>query len=89
VLSELHVLPEDVGLALRETYLFFRRVETRLQLALGLDTKEIPHEAAALRVLALRLGYADTAEGDAGHLLLADLERRAHETRERYDELLR
>ncbi|HZL99416.1 MAG TPA: hypothetical protein VFD43_04105, partial [Planctomycetota bacterium] len=89
ILSELHVLPEHVALALRETYLFFRRVETRLQLALGLDTKEIPAEPAALRVLALRLGYADTAEGDAGHLLLADLERRALETRERYDELLR
>jgi glutamate-ammonia-ligase adenylyltransferase len=89
MLSELDVLPEQVGLALRETYLFFRRVETRLQLALGLDTKEVPQETQALRILALRLGYADTAEGDAGHLLLAELEQRAIETRERYDELLR
>jgi len=88
MLSELDVLPEDVALELRDTYLFFRRVETRLQLALGLDTKEVPPEPHALRVLALRLGYADTAEGDAGHLLVADLERRALETRERYDALL-
>jgi glutamine synthetase adenylyltransferase len=89
MLSELDVLPEHVALDLRETYLFFRRVETRLQLALGLDTKEVPQDPQALRVLALRLGYADTAEGDAGHLLVADLERCALETRERYDALLR
>ena len=89
MLSELDVLPELVALDLRETYLFFRRVETRLQLALGLDTKEVPQDPSALRILALRLGYADTAEGDAGHLLVADLERRALETRERYDALLR
>jgi glutamate-ammonia-ligase adenylyltransferase len=89
MLSELHVLPEHVALGLRDTYLFFRRVETRLQLALGLDTKEVPQDSQAVRILALRLGYADTAEGDAGHLLLADLERRALEVRERYDELLR
>jgi hypothetical protein len=37
----------------------------------------------------LRLGYVDTAEGDAAHALLADLDRAALETRERYDSLLR
>jgi hypothetical protein len=58
-----------------------RRVETRLQLALGLDTKEVPKDGGALRVLALRLGYVDTAEGDAAHALLTDLDRAALETR--------
>jgi len=64
-------------------------VETRLQIALGLDTKEIPEDPEACRQLALRLGYADTAEGDAGHLLLVDLEQAASETRARYEALMR
>jgi len=89
LLAEAGVLPEADALWLRDTYLFFRRVETRLQIALGLDTKEIPQDAEACRQLALRLGYADTAEGDAGHLLLVDLEQAAEETRARYEMLLR
>jgi glutamate-ammonia-ligase adenylyltransferase len=89
LLAELHVVAGHVALALRDTYLFLRRIATRLQLALGIDTKELPPDPAALRALALGLGYADTAEGDAGHLLLADIERAALETRERYDALLR
>jgi glutamate-ammonia-ligase adenylyltransferase len=89
MLAELSVLPAHTAHALRDTYLKLRRVETRLQLALGLDTKEVPKDTHALRVLALRLGYVDTAEGDAAHALLADLDRAALETRERYDSLLR
>jgi glutamate-ammonia-ligase adenylyltransferase len=88
MLAELSVLPAHTAHALRDTYLKLRRVETRLQLALGLDTKEVPTDGHALRVLALRLGYVDTAEGDAAHALLADLDRAALETRERYDNLL-
>ena len=71
-----------------ETYLFFRRVETRLQIALGLDTKEVPGMGPALRNLALRLGYADSSEGDAGHLLLCDLEEVTSATRARYERIL-
>ncbi|HEX5012448.1 MAG TPA: hypothetical protein VFY71_18825 [Planctomycetota bacterium] len=89
LLGEAGVLPPADALWLRDTYLFFRRVETRLQIALGLDTKEIPEDPEACRQLALRLGYADTAEGDAGHLLLVDLEQAASETRARYEALMR
>jgi glutamine synthetase adenylyltransferase len=89
MLGELAALPANTAQALRDTYLMLRRVETRLQLALGLDTKEVPKDGGALRVLALRLGYVDTAEGDAAHALLTDLDRAALETRERYDNLLR
>jgi len=87
-LADLQVLPSATAHWLRDTYLFFRRVETRLQIALALDTKEIPAEAEATRALALRLGYADSAEGDAGHQLLVDLEEAAQLTRRRYDEIL-
>jgi len=74
---------------LRDTYLFFRRVEMRLQIALGLDTKEVPESGEALRTLALRLGYTDTAEGEAGHLLLNDLENATSSTRVRYERIVR
>ncbi len=87
-LADLGVLPATTAHWLRDTYLFFRRVETRLQIALGLDTKEVPADRDAARALALRLGYADTAEGDAGHLLLVDLEEAAQQTRQRFDELV-
>ncbi|MGQ0551647.1 MAG: hypothetical protein ACT4PU_00330 [Planctomycetota bacterium] len=88
LMSELNVLDAQTALSLRDTYLFFRRVETRLQIALGLDTKEVPADAQAQRALALRLGYMDSAEGDAGHLLLVDLEQAAKLTRDRFDALL-
>jgi [glutamine synthetase] adenylyltransferase / [glutamine synthetase]-adenylyl-L-tyrosine phosphorylase len=87
-LGDAGVLPVESAHWLRDTYLFFRRVETRLQIALGLDTKEIPAEREPCRALALRLGYVDSAEGDAGHQLLVDLESAAQQTRERYDALL-
>lgn len=89
MMAELGVLPSHSAHALRDAYLFFRRVETRLQIAMGLDTKEVPRDPAAARDLALRLGYADTAEGDAGHQLLVELETTAQETRERFEEWLR
>ncbi|HTE06955.1 MAG TPA: hypothetical protein VK824_12245, partial [Planctomycetota bacterium] len=87
-LADAGILPENGGEWLRDTYLFFRRVETRLQIALGLDTKEIPADPEQCRALALRLGYVDSAEGDAGHQMLVDLENAALQTRERYDEWL-
>lgn len=89
MLAELDVMPKHTAHAFRDAYLFFRRVETRLQIALGLDTKEVPRDPAAARELALRLGYADTAEGNAGHQLLVDLETATQETRKRYDDWLR
>ena len=73
---------------MRDTYLLLRRVETRLQIAMGLDTKEVPADGAALRSLSLRLGYVDSAEGDAGHQLLVDLEEAAVQTRTWYDQIL-
>ncbi len=88
LLAESEVLPAHVAHGLRDTYLQLRRIETRLQVALGLDTKEIPHSSREARSLALRLGYADSAQGDAGHELLTDLENAAAETRRRYEELL-
>ncbi|MBM3984537.1 MAG: hypothetical protein FJ296_02410 [Planctomycetes bacterium] len=89
LLADAGVLATDEAERLRDTYLFFRRVETRLQIALGLDTKEVPEDPEACRQLALRLGYADTAEGDAGHALLVELEKAAEGTRAAYERLVR
>ncbi len=89
LLADAGVLEQSEAVRLRDTYLYFRRVETRLQIALGLDTKEIPEDSEACRQLALRLGYADTAEGDAGHQLLVELEAAAEETRASYERLVR
>ncbi|MFT7463940.1 MAG: glutamate-ammonia-ligase adenylyltransferase [Pseudohongiellaceae bacterium] len=88
LLADCGVLRSDDALRLRDTYLFFRRIETRLQIALGLDTKIVPDEGPALRSLALRLGYADSADGDAGHSLLADLDHASTATRTRYEHLV-
>jgi glutamate-ammonia-ligase adenylyltransferase len=89
LLADAGVLDPVEAARLRDTYLYFRRVETRLQIALGLDTKEVPEDPEACRQLALRLGYADTAEGDAGHALLVDLEAAAEQTRAAYDRVVR
>ncbi|MED5330957.1 MAG: hypothetical protein VX916_06660 [Planctomycetota bacterium] len=73
---------------LRETYLWLRRVEMRIQIAMGVDSKTLPEDPSALRNLALRLGYPDTGEGDAGHLLRSELESVAIQTRAHFDEIL-
>lgn len=88
LLADQGALPTEEARWLSDTYLFFRRVETRLQIALGLDTKEVPGEREAQRRLAVRLGFADTAEGDAGHLFLSELERITTATRLRYERIL-
>jgi len=88
MLADHGAIAADEARWLEDTYLFFRRVETRLQIALGLDTKEVPSDPSDVRRLALRLGYADTAEGDAGHLFLSELEEIAAATRQRYERLV-
>ncbi len=88
MLADHGALAEDEAKWLADTYLFFRRVETRLQIALGLDTKQVPSDAEALRRLGLRMGFADTAEGDAGHILLSELEELTASTRKRYERLV-
>jgi glutamine synthetase adenylyltransferase len=88
LLADLGALAAEEARWLSDTYIFFRRVETRLQIALGLDTNEVPGEREAQRRLALRLGFADTAEGDAGHLFLHELEQVAAATRLRYERIL-
>jgi glutamate-ammonia-ligase adenylyltransferase len=88
IIAEHDLLRPHVAHWLRDTYFFFRRVETRLQIAMGLDTKEIPSDPTAARSLAMRLGYADTADGDAAHLLRVDLEEAAAETRTWFNKLL-
>lgn len=88
-LAEAEVLPAHVADRLVHAYLWMRRVEMRLQITAAVDSKEIPRDPAQLRDLALRLGYADSAEGDASLMLLNEVERTMTEVREQYDARLR
>lgn len=88
-LAEADALPDHVADRLIDAYLWMRRVEMRLQITAAVDSKEIPRDPARLRDLALRLGYADTAEGDASLMLLGDVESTMTEIREQYDARLR
>ncbi len=50
---------------LEENYTFLRRIEHRLQVMFDLQTHTMPEDPTELRKLALRLGYTDTAAGNA------------------------
>jgi len=53
------LLTEDERVTLRDSYVFLRRVEHRLQIRDELPVRNIPREASELRKFGRRLGYAD------------------------------
>lgn len=61
-LSRSGVLTTDAAGMLTEAYLFFRKVEHRLQMILNTQTHVLPRDPASLGVLARRLGMAGAAE---------------------------
>jgi [glutamine synthetase] adenylyltransferase / [glutamine synthetase]-adenylyl-L-tyrosine phosphorylase len=61
-LHELELLPRDEIMKLDEAYRFFRSVEHRLQIDAEQQTHTVPQEAAALRRLALSLGFSSSRE---------------------------
>ncbi len=85
LLANAGALPSHVADRLTDAYLWMRRVEMRLQITAAVDSKEVPSDPRQLRDLALRLGYADTSEGDASLMFLNDLEATRTEVRQQYD----
>src|SRR5262249_59936302 len=57
-LERVGCLTADERYMLDDTYRFLRRVEHRLQIVFDRQTHEMPRDTAALRTLAIRLGYA-------------------------------
>ena len=78
----------DAGLAeeVERSYLFLRRVETRIQLATGTEIHELPEDADALNLLARRCGFEGSSAGDE---LREAVERARHNLRSAYREVLR
>lgn len=60
-LAELELIPQKEVVDLDRAYRFLRRTEHRLQIEAEQQTHTIPEDAAALRRLALSLGFASSA----------------------------
>ncbi|HLA86126.1 MAG TPA: hypothetical protein VJL29_15170, partial [Thermoguttaceae bacterium] len=73
---------------LEENYAFLRKIEHRLQIMLDLQTHLLPDSPAELRKLALRMGYADTADCSALEAFAADHQDRTAVNRRILDHLL-
>ena len=78
-------LGRDEALALREGYLFLRRVENRQRLVHGRALQHLPTRGRALEVLARRLGYGGP---DPGASFLADYRAAAATVRATYVRVL-
>jgi glutamate-ammonia-ligase adenylyltransferase len=94
VVPALHALVR-AGLASREAhtdlltaYQFYRTVEARLRIVDGRPVSVLPAETAALRALALRLGYVDTRRKRAEEALLAEHDYHARKVRARFLEMV-
>jgi glutamate-ammonia-ligase adenylyltransferase len=74
-LGEARLISLDDRRALIDAYVFMRDVENKLQMVLDVQVHALPSDAATARRYALRLGYRDTAPGDAGQALLTDYQR--------------
>ncbi len=75
-LVELKIVPEEKGQFLRETYLFYRRIETVLQLGLERSRAKIPLQGEKLEFLASLLQFKN------GAIFLSELKSRFKHTSE-------
>jgi len=73
-LVKLKIIPEDAGRFLRETYLFYRRIETALQLGLERTRAKIPLQGEKLEFLASLLRFKN------GEIFLTQLNSRFKRT---------
>ncbi len=73
---------------LEENYAFLRKIEHRLQIMYDLQTHMLPHDPTELRKVAIRLGYADTAELTALEAFEADYKSKTELNRKILDHLL-
>jgi glutamate-ammonia-ligase adenylyltransferase len=75
--------PAEHG-ALRGSYDFLRRVQSRLRIVRNRAQDELPESMDDLEKLARRLGYEAAAEDSAGRRFLAELEQHTVRTREMF-----
>lgn len=81
------LLPPADGAELCRSYLFFRKIESRLRVVANQSTSVLSRAPGNLRALAMRMGFRD-GNGSAGEQFLAELESTRVRVRERYDRLL-
>ena len=77
---------EEQGL-LSRAYEFLRLAEHRLQVVDERQTHSCPKNAESIRALALRMGYRDAGEKDAGAAFIEDFKKHTGKVREIYDRL--
>jgi len=73
---------------LEENYAFLRKIEHRLQIMFDLQTHLLPSSADETRKLALRMGYAETADASVEEAFAADYQDRTAVNRRILDHLL-
>ncbi|MEK6743681.1 MAG: bifunctional [glutamate--ammonia ligase]-adenylyl-L-tyrosine phosphorylase/[glutamate--ammonia-ligase] adenylyltransferase [Nitrospirota bacterium] len=70
-----------------DSYLFLRRLESRLRIVANQSTSFLSRDAGKLRTLAKRMGYADD-DGLAGKMLLDEYERTSRKVRNIFERIL-
>lgn len=82
------ILPAAAAQALARAYVFLRDVENKLQMVHDSQTHVLPAQAGELRLLARRLGYADTPAETAAARFASDYARQTDAVRGLFEELL-
>src|SRR5699024_3997113 len=75
-------------LLLAQNYAFLRKIEHRLQIMFDLQTHALPKTPDELRKLAMRMGYTDSANGNALEAFEADFRNATDLNRRILDHLL-
>jgi glutamate-ammonia-ligase adenylyltransferase len=76
------------GTALLHAYEFLRRIENRVRVVHGLSAHRLPHTPSAVRKLALRAGFIDSAEGPAEMQLQSEFARHTRNARAIFETVL-
>jgi glutamate-ammonia-ligase adenylyltransferase len=86
-LQKERILSPKEHAALRGSYLFLRRLESRLRIVANQSTSYLARDPDKLKTLAKRMGYADD-DGSAGKKLLAEFERTREEVRGMFEMIM-
>ncbi len=81
VLKELHLIPEKEALDLKESYIFLRRIENRLQMLEERQTHTLPSDNNALQNLAKSMGLLSVDQ------LLSELHQKTNKISECFEKL--
>ncbi len=87
-LENVGCLTHQERLLLEENYGFLRKIEHRLQIMFDLQTHLLPDDPAEMRKLAIRMGYADSAQRTALAAFEADYQNKTAVNRKILDHLL-